>query len=92
MCRSIGSNKSRAPSKPSSETQLVGTMSKAMVVASMGAVAYGTLQLGTAFVPAAHGRAAEDGRSALRGAVVEQAVRHWFSSQRLPQASQGTIP
>lgn len=38
------------------------------------------MQLGTAFVPAAQGRVAEDGRSALRGAVVEQEVTASSSS------------
>jgi len=60
-----------------------------MVVASMGAVACGSWQLGKAFVPAVQGTAAEDAHSALRGADVEQvkATSSTSSSMALVGAS-----
>ena len=82
-------DQTRAELPPSLLQKLVGTMSKATVVASMGAVVYGTWQLGTAFVPASQGRVAEDARSALRGAVVEQAVRRSFLGHSDPHGLQG---
>jgi len=63
-----------------------------MVVASMGAVACGTWQLGRAFAPAVQGNVIEDAHSALRGADVEQvkATSSTSSSVALVGAS-GTV-